>query len=173
MKSIKFTLAALFVFASTSTAMGDTTASQKFTINVPTAISITAPSNVSITHDETENDQAFPAQPWVVRGNSLAGVTVSLSTTKAFTHITDTTAKRNAQLGLSVASQEGAANWTVTTPTDVTDYATNDGVATVQATSNGFGRATLDVAVSFVTDGFGTFAAGDYETTVTGTVTSN
>jgi len=171
--NFKFTIAVLFIFASASNVMGQTTGSQKFTVNVPTAISITAPTNTVITHDESENDQPFPAQPWVVRGNSLAGVNVTLSTTQAFTHLTDATSKRNAQLGLSVKSSEGAANWTVTKATDATDYASNDGVATVTASSNGFGRATLDVAVSFITDGFGTFAAGDYETTVTGTVSTN
>ncbi len=171
--NMKYTLVALFVAASTSSVMGATTASQKFTVTVPSAISITAPANTTLTHDESENNQPFPAQPWVVKGNSLAGVTVSLKTTQPFTHKVDPSSKRNAQIGLSVGSSVGAAAWTVTKATDVTDYATNKVEASVQASSNGFGRATLDVAVSFITDGFGTFAAGEYETTVTGTVTSN
>lgn len=171
--NIKYSLAALLVFASASTALGQTTGSQKFTVTVPTGISITPPGNVALTHDESENNQAFPAQAWTVRGNSLAGVTVSLSTTKAFTHITDTTSKRNAQIGLAVNSSIGSGAWTVTQASDVTDYANNDEVATVQATSNGFGRAVLDVSVSFITDGFGSFAAGEYDSIVTGTVTAN
>ncbi len=171
--NIKIAFVALFVATTAGTAMGQTTASQKFTVTVPSAISITAPANVAVTHDQSENNQAFPNQPWVVRGNSLAGVTASFSTTQAFRHLVDPTARRNASLGLSVNTSVGAAAWTVSQPTDTTDYATNDGIATVQVSSNGFGRATLDLAVSFVTDGFGTFPAGDYETTVTGTVTSN
>ena len=171
--NIKYTLAALIVLASASTASAQSTGSQKFTVVVPTGISITPPSNVSITHDETENNQPFPAQGWIVRGNSLAGVNVTLSTGSPFTHTVDTNSMRNAQLGLSVSSSVGPAAWTVTQATDTTDYENNDGVATVQATSDGFGRATLDVAVSFITDGFGTFPSGDYETTVTGTVAAN
>ena len=171
--NIKYSLAALMVLALSTTAQGQTTGSQKFTVLVPTGISITPPANVSITHDETEADQSFVPQQWIVRGNSLSGVNVSLSTTKAFTHTTDNTAKRNATIGLSVNSTVGAAAWTVTQATDTTDYAANDEVATVAASSDGFGRATLDVAVSFITDGFGTFPAGEYETIVTGTVSAN
>lgn len=169
----KIAFVALFVATTAGTAMGQTTASQKFTVTVPSAISITAPANAALTHDQTENDQPFPAQAWIVRGNSLSGVTASFSTTQAFRHTVDTTARRNATLNLGVNTSVGAAAWTVTQATDTTDYATNDGIATVQVSSNGFGLATMNLGVSFVTDGFGTFPAGDYETTVTGTVTSN
>ena len=169
---IKFIIAALLI-ATSANVNAATTGNQKFTVTVPGAISITAPVNANLTHDESENDQIFPAQAWVVKGNSLAGVTASFSTASAFTHTVDSTAKRDAGLGLAVNSSVGSANWNVTQVSDQTDYANNDGVATVQVSSNGFGRATMDLSVSFITDGFGTFPAGDYETTVTGTVTAN
>ncbi|TWT53973.1 hypothetical protein Pla22_16070 [Rubripirellula amarantea] len=169
---IKFALAALLV-VSTSGVYAATTQNQKFTVNVPAAISITAPTNVSITHDETELDQAFPVQEWVVKGNSLDGVTASFSTASAFVHTTDASAKRDAALGLAVTSSVGGANWNVTTAADSTDYVNNDPVATVQVTSDGFGFANMGLTVSFITDGFGSFPAGAYETTVTGTVTGN
>lgn len=169
----KIALATLFVLSTSTLAMGQTTDTQKFTVIVPSAISITAPDNATITHDESENDQFFPAQAWVVKGNTLAGVTASFSTGTAFIHTTDSTAKRDAGLGLIVASSVGPANWTVTEASDQTDYAQNDNVATVQVASNGYGLANMDLNVSFITDGFGTFPAGNYETTVTGTVTAN
>ncbi|TWU48247.1 hypothetical protein [Rubripirellula reticaptiva] len=171
--NFKTTFVALILATTAGTALGQTTASQKFTVTVPGAIAITAPSNVTIVHDESEIDQVFPAQSWVVKGNSLAGVTASFATSQAFRHTVDPTAKRNATLGLSVNSSVGSAAWTISQATDTTDYANNDGVATVQVSSNGFGRANLDLSVSFVTNGFGSFPAGDYETTVTGTVTAN
>tara|TARA_R110002049_G_scaffold285698_4_gene467081 strand:+ start:246570 stop:247094 length:525 start_codon:yes stop_codon:yes gene_type:complete len=173
--NIKHTFAAvaLLIAGTSSTAMAQTTASQKFTVTVPSAIAIIAPANVSIIHDESENDQPFQAQQWVVKGNSLAGVAASFSTNQAFTHTTDPTSKRNAQLGVAINSSVGAAAWTVTQPTDTTDYANNDGVATVAISSNGFGRANVDITVAFITDGFGSFASGEYDTTVTGTVTAN
>ncbi len=168
----KLTLVALMLTV-TGTVMGQTTGTQKFTVTVPSAISITPPPAVNLTHDQTENEQVFPNQNWIVKGNSLAGVTASFSTATAFRHTVDATARRNARLALAVSSSVGSAAWTVSQPTDVTDYANNDGIATVQVTSNGFGRANLGLGVSFVTDGFGSFPSGDYETIVTGTVTAN
>lgn len=151
------------------------TASQKFTVNVPANISITSPSDVVITHDESDDDQAFAPQTWTVKGNTLAGVNVSFSTDQAFTHTTDSSFKRDAQLGLSLSSSNGPATWTIGTASDTTDYAnaTPDEVATVAASSDGVGSADFDLAVTFITDTFGSFASGAYETTVTGTVSSN
>lgn len=168
---ISLALIALATLASNAAAA--TTASQKYTVTVPTNISITAPADVSITHDETDSDQPFPAQQWTVKGNVLAGVSVSFTTGSAFTHTTDPSFKRDAKLDLSVASNNGPGTWTVTQATDQTDYSSSDELATVQAGSDGVGRATFDLAVSFITEEFGTFAAGDYDTTVTGTVTAN
>lgn len=168
---ISLALIAAISFASQASAA--TTGSQKYRVTVPTNISITAPADVSITHDETDTDQSFPAQQWTVKGNVLAGVSVSFSTGTAFTHTTDPSFKRDAKLDLSVASNSGPGSWSVSQASDQTDYDNSDEVATVQAASDGVGRATFDLAVSFITEEFGTFAAGDYDTTVTGTVTAN
>ncbi len=151
-----------------------TSGSQKFKVVVPTNIAITAPSDTTITHDETDNNQSFPAQGWIVKGNSSAGVSVSFATTAPFIHTTIPTSKRDASLALGFDSTtaQGTATWQVTKPNDVTDYSADDSVATVQAESSGVGRVTFNLTVGFVTDTFGTFPAGDYETTVTGTVTA-
>ena len=169
----KITSIAIAVVLLPASAAFAQTANQKFTVVVPSSISITAPSDVSINHDESDNDQSFPAQQWVVKGNTLAGVNVSFSTNQAFTHTTDNSFKRDAQLGLSLASNSGPATWSISQASDTTDYAGSDEVATVQASSDGVGSANFDLAVTFITDVFGSFAAGNYETTVTGTVSSN
>ena len=169
----KFALAVMMLAATASTASAQTTDTQKFTVIVPGAISITAPLNTEITHDETENDQSFAPQAWQVKGNVLAGVSVSISTDSHFQHTTEVDGKRDAQIDLSIGATTGAANWTVTQATGTTNYANNNGVATVQATSDNSGSADLNVAMTFITDGFGSFPAGTYETTVTGTVASN
>ncbi len=148
------------------------TASQTFTVVVPQNISITAPGAVTITHDETDNNQSFAQQSWVVKGNIRNGVLVSFATGSAFVHTQDNTFQRNAKLDLAVGTTAGPATWTVTKATDQTDYATADGVASVEANSNGVGRAAFNLGVTFITEEFGLFAAGDYVTTVTGTVTA-
>lgn len=148
-------------------------ADQKFTVTVPSNISITAPVNTALTHDETDNNQAFPSQTWMVKGNVLNGVSVSFATNQAFTHETEPSFKRNAKLDLVKGASLGPATWTVTKATDTTDFAAADGVASVTASSNGVGRSEFNLSVTFITDSYGTFAAGNYSTTVTGTVTAN
>lgn len=149
------------------------TGSQKFTVVVPTNISITPPADVTLTHDETDNDQAFPVQQWEVFGNNQSGVSVNFTTNTPFIHTVDPSFERDAQLGLALNSNNGPATWTITQASDATDFGQSDTDATVAATSNGVGRANFDLSVTFVTDSFGTFAAGNYEMTVVGTVSAN
>lgn len=166
---------ALTVGCSTIAMAQDATDSQKFRVRVPTSISITAPTDVEINHDESDNDQAFPSQDWVVKANVLGGVLVAFEAQSPFTHTVDNSFKRDAKLTLSLGATLGPAEWTVTQATDTTDYqAGGDSLkAAVTASSNGVGRATFGLAVEFITDNYGTFAAGDYESTIVGTVTAN
>jgi hypothetical protein len=154
-------------------AQAQTTDSQAFTVRVPQNISISAPSDVLINHDLTNADQAFGAQAWDVRGNTPSGVTVNFSVTSPFTNQTNNTFKRDARLSLVKGTTTGTANWTVTTATDQTNYTGSDNGATVTASSDGAGRANMLLTVTFVTGDIGSVLAGDYVTTVTGTVTAN
>lgn len=156
-----------------SSALAQTSGSQQLRVRVPSRIAITPPTDALIDHDETDGDQAFPTQQWLVKANVRDGVTVTFSTTQAFTNTTDATYKRDAQLGLAVASSQGPATWVVNQATDSTDYGSGDEVATVQASSDRVGRAVFDLAVTFITDVYGTFLEGGYVTTVTGTITAN
>jgi len=155
------------------TSQAQTTGTQVFTVTVPQSISIVAPSAVNLIHDLTDNPQAFPVQTWLVRGNTSAGVSVALSTSTPFTHVTNVNAKRDVKLDLSVGATQGTGAWTVGIPTDTSNFVANDNEARVTVSSNGVGRANLNLTVSFLTGEFGTFAEGDYVTTVTGTVAAN
>lgn len=154
-------------------AEAQTTDSQIFTVRVPQNISITAPSDVLINHDLTSADQAFGAQAWDVRGNTASGVTVNFAVNSPFVNQTNNTFKRDARLSLAKGTTTGTANWTVTTATDQTNYTGSDNSATVTASSDGAGRANMLLTVTFVTGDIGSVLAGDYVTTVTGTVTAN
>lgn len=174
MKSLKL-LAAITCAAASglcSLSASAQTASQTFTVVVPQNISIAAPSAVALTHDESNNNQSFGNQSWLVKGNVRNGVVVTFSTGSAFTHATDNTFKRNAKLDLGVASFSGPATWTVSKASDTTDYRKSDEVAQVEANSDGVGRANFDLGVTFITEEFGVFADGLYVTTVTGTVSA-
>ena len=104
-------------------ASAQSTATQKFTVSVPSSISITAPSNVALTHDQSDNNQAFPAQVWTVKGNSQNGVSVVFATNQAFTHTSNNAFKRDAKLDLSLGAKQGPANWAITKATDTTNFA--------------------------------------------------
>ncbi|MEN1681103.1 MAG: hypothetical protein AAGJ46_16065 [Planctomycetota bacterium] len=52
-----------------------TIASQNYRVTAPTNLSITATPDATITHD----DRAFAPKQWTVRGNTLAGVSVSFA----------------------------------------------------------------------------------------------
>jgi hypothetical protein len=163
----------MFVAVAPGVASGQTTGSQTFTVVVPQSISIVAPAAATLTHDQTDNPQVFPLQTWVVKGNLAGGVNVKFTTAQPFIHTTDPSSKRDVKLDLVVGTKQGAANWTVTVPSDMSNHMASDPTAEVAASSNGIGRANLNLAVSFIGGEFGLFAAGDYVTTVVGTVAAN
>lgn len=171
---LKCVAAIVPLFAICSVASAQVSSNQAFIVNVPANLSITAPNGgVSITHDETDNDQAFPSQLWDVRANALLGATVTFSTNQAFRHTVDPTFQRDARLDLAISSSSGPANWLVAAASDQTNYAGADGIATVQAISTRPGQATFDLSVTFVTTQWDTLASGDYVTVVTGTLAAN
>jgi hypothetical protein len=171
--SLRLLAIAIVVSFAQVSAFAQTSGTQTFTVNVPTAVSIVAPSAATITHDQTDNNNAFPSQTWVVKGNAVNGVNVKFATATPFTHATIPSMKRDTKLDLAVGTTAGPAAWTVTTASDISNHLSGDNVAEVIATSNGVGRANMNLTVSFVTGAFGEFAAGAYSTTVTGTVAAN
>ncbi len=165
-------LAAVTVVASLAAQAHAQVDNETFRVVVPSRLSISAPAPlVSITHDETDNDQFFGAQQWTVMANSRLGATATFETNQVFTHTVDSTYKRNVKLDLTKAS--GSATWLVTAPTDTTNYAASDEIATVTAASTQPGAANFDLTVTFIEETFADLADGNYEMTVTGTLTAN
>lgn len=170
-RTLKTLALIVFVSSAASSALAQSS-QQAFKVVVPTGLSITAPVAAQIVHDETNDEQQFPAQEWIVKGNASAGLNVTFATQDTFKH-TSGNYQRNARLSLGLGATQGPATWQITKATDVTDYAANDQIADVTASSNGVGRANLALTVAFVTEEFGVFAAGDYDMTVVGTVAAN
>ncbi len=143
---------------------------ETFRVTVNSLMSIQAPAAlVSQIHDQTDNDQAFPLQRWLVTANNPIGATAVFQTNQAFTHTVDATYKRNA--GITLTKFSGPA-WTVTTPTATTDYGLGTEIVSVAADSNTAGSAAFDIGVTLVEETFANLAAGDYELTITGTLTA-
>lgn len=167
--------AAMLVLASlTSPAAAQQSASMVYMVRVPPRMTIAAPSGMeSITHSGTDADQVFATQRWTVDQNSPAGAVVTFNTEDAFTSTITPSLKRDARLDLVIGSSESNSGWTVSLPSDQTNYASASEVAKVQAASSAPGSAAFDLTVTFLTGDIVTLASGDYMTTVTGTITAN
>lgn len=167
-------LAAILVTAAISPAAAQHSATTVFTVRVPPRMMIAAPSGTeSLTHNGTEADQAFAVQRWTVDQNNPAGAVVTFATEYAFTSTDSAGLKRDARLDLSLDTARSASTWSVSVPSDQTDYASAAEVAKVQAASAAPGSAAFDLTVTFLTGDVITLASGDYLTTVTETVTAN
>ncbi|QDV68503.1 hypothetical protein Poly24_22120 [Rosistilla carotiformis] len=153
-----------------ASAQAQETDSELFRVTVPSTLSITAPSaTVSQIHDETDNDQVFPIQRWLVTANNTGGAMAVFTTDQAFTHTLDSNYKRDAYLTLAKASGDA---WTVTNGSATTNYGSSLEEVSVTAESFTPGAANFDIGVSLVEETFTDLAAGDYELTVTGTLTA-
>ncbi len=158
------------LIACAQVALAQGNAQQGFRVQVPTSASILAPSvDMQLVHDETNDDQVFAPQTWTVKANSPQGVSVTFSTSTPFNHASQPF-QRDVGLALAIGTVTGPASWNVEAADSQSSYAQGVNSASVVASSNGIGRAQLALTVRFITDSFGTFATGDYNTTVVGTV---
>lgn len=147
--------------------------SQVYRVIVANSTTVEAPStSTSVVHDETDNDQIFPDQTWSVFGNTANGIVVTFAATEAFVNLDNPTYKRDVELSLAIGSTNGPASWNLTTASDQTNYQVGDESASVSAASDGVGRASLNLTVKFLTGNFGTFATGEYSTTIVGTASA-
>ncbi len=68
-RSLLKVVSAVVVAASCQLVSAQTTDTQRFTVTVPSTLSITAPSDRSQPHDTTNNNQVFlPVQTWRITG---------------------------------------------------------------------------------------------------------
>ena len=153
------------------------TGTQRFRVNVPSNMTITAPANPgALPHPENDSDVTFGAETWDVLANNRTGATVVFSTTTPFQHETLGAAfERDVKLDLAINSSSGPANWALDTSSDQTDYAATpaDDDSAVQASSDAPGKASFDLTVTFLTVQWDTLVDGNYDVIVTGTLSAN
>ena len=133
--------------------------------------SISSPtSTVTITHNQSDADQAFSEQAWSASGLGALGATVNF-TAGRFQNASNASLKADCKMVLRVISFTIGSGWTATATTDTATSAHT--TATVSARSSLIGNASLGLTVTFVNSDFSTLGAGNYSTTVTGTITAN
>jgi hypothetical protein len=160
-------------FVAPGAARAQTSGAQLFVVSVPADIRLTAPAAVTLTHNTSNGNQVFPLQDWRARGNVRRGVTVSLATDHSFWNTDSPTTRRDAQLRLFVQRLTGPGRWRLNQPLDRTRTSAGDELAVVQASSNGAGEASLRLRVVFLGGNYAILPGGDYQMTVTGTITPN
>lgn len=170
----------IFLFCMGQIVFGQQQDSQTFVITVPSEISIQAPTpNVNIVHSGADANQSFPPQQWLVLGNVARGVTVTFTLEGPF--VTglgnDNHLRRDAALTIQPTTTSGPASWTGAVSTISTDILNGKTLDSWQTISDNVGTATFELGMTFLNDlageGAGTFAAGVYQTTVTGEITEN
>lgn len=148
---------------------------QTFTVQVASALSLIAPEDAIISHNEADENQSFGVSGWGVTCNNAAGATVDFTTNAVFAN---GAIERDLTMTVSVVSTDsvgGTPVWAVTPALTSysSDYANSDVDGQVQAVSSGAGNATLGLAMVFVDNDFSVLPSGNYTVTVTGTITAN
>ena len=132
-----------------------------------------APPAESLVHNGADSPQAFPEVVWQLYTGIDSGGYTAQWTCEPFVHSTKSTLKVDARLAIRVIGSDGFANWTAALPGDQTDYASGDSNAAVAAESFAVGDGQVGLTVTFLSNDYSTLAAGDYSTTVVGTITAN
>jgi hypothetical protein len=129
--------------------------------------------NLTATHPMTGSDVMFSGQLWSARTSSGTGATIRFTTDHAFRHVNSPSFKRDARLRLTRISGNSSARWRFDVADDRTNHASGDETATVQVSSTGPGNATITMNVQFLTGNLATLQGGEYQMTVTGTISEN
>ena len=125
------------------------------------------------THPMTGSDVMFSGQMWSARTTSGTGSTVRFTTDTAFRHVSSPGFKRDARLRLTRISGNSSARWRFDVADDRTDYESGDENASVQVSCSGPGSAVITMNVQFLTGNLATLQGGQYQMTVTGTISEN
>ena len=125
------------------------------------------------THPMTGSDVMFSGQMWSARTTSGTGSTIRFTTNTAFRHINSPSFKRDARLRLTRISGNSSARWRFDVADDRTDHASGDENASVQVSCSGPGSAVITMNVQFLTGNLATLQGGQYQMTVTGTISEN
>ncbi len=176
--------------------------SQQFTVSVPKRVSITAPmadqtkvyTGADLAAAELVGDDTFTFTPqlWAVKGNVKNGVSVDFEM-GPFSNVVSpfdpvgpgvlddvaaVMAFQDGGLSVAVASNTGPATWVLdgTSAVASSNYAAVSPAspnAIVSYKSNRVGQADFNVTVAFLATDLNAVVAGDYITTVVGTLTEN
>ena len=124
----------------------------------------------SITHTLKSEPQSFAPVRWDV-GSGFANGCVVEWTAAPFTHVSQSTSRADCSIAVSIAQSNRRGRWRVVKATDRTNISSGNQPATVSIASERSGTARVQLSVQFLGTSVTNLAAGDYQTTITGTIT--
>ena len=149
--------------------------SQLYRVSIGSSVVINALSPTQVrTHPMTAGNVQFFDSRWFVNVNSPAGASVTFEA-DPFTNSAHTTYQRDVQLRLRRLRNIRGAAWGFDDRVDRTRIASGNNRAVVTMSTDSAGAANVSIRVRFITgaDPQGTLAAGNYLTTVVGTIAAN
>lgn len=124
-----------------------------------------------VTHSLQDATQAFSSVRWDIQNAALRDGCIVRWTAEPFVHESDSGVQADCEILLSLDRGSRPANWRVTIPRDATNVDGGKKLATVSMLSTGRGNAQVELQVLFRHPRVSSLAAGDYQTTLTGTIT--
>ena len=149
--------------------------SQLYRVNIGNTVVLNALSSTQVqTHPLIPGNLNFFDSNWFVAVNSSAGASVTFEAAP-FTNSTHNSYQRDVQLRLRRLRNIRGAGWAYDDRVDRTRIANGNNRAVVTMSTTRAGGANVSIRVRFFTgsDPQGTLAAGNYLTTVVGTITAN
>jgi len=126
-----------------------------------------------IDHDGQDAPQVFDAERWtIVALIQRRGVTVQWAC-EPFRLVSDPSAAVDAQLSIEITKSNRGTRWVESIPQARTDFRMGNLEALVMVESDDAGVAQAGLTVTFLGDEIPLLMAGEYETTVIGTITEN
>ena len=123
-----------------------------------------------VTHNLKAEPHAFDPVRWDIQNRFRNGCVVEWRVVP-FAHESAPAAVADCDLTVRLVQFNRRARWRVATPNDSTSVATGKNAATVSMTAAAPGNARAELVLRFNTSNVTSLAAGDYETTVVGTIT--
>lgn len=146
-----------------------------YSVTIPPVASIQALSPAqSMTHPMTRSNLSFFDSQWTLTCNTPGGATARFSA-PVFENENDPGFQRDVQLRIQSLSAASGSGWAFTDRTDRSRYQSGNTTAIVSMASTNAGSATVNLRVRFLTENnpVDRLPAGNYSTTVVGTITAN
>ncbi len=124
----------------------------------------------AITHTLKTEPQSFAPVRWDI-GSGFANGCVVEWTAAPFTHVSQSTSLADCSVAVSIAQSNRRGQWRVVKASDKTNISSGTQPATVSIAAARPGTARVQLLVQFLGTNVTNLAAGDYQTTITGTIT--